>query len=62
MYGGTRLTRINNVVTALKAGGESKVEALSVSSAQNNLGCNQHPNVAGQAAMGAVLSTRLNRS
>jgi hypothetical protein len=35
------------------------VETLSVSSAQNNLGCNQHPNVAGQAAMGAVLAARL---
>ena len=59
MYGGNRLTRINDVVAALKAGGESKVEVLSVSSAQNNLGCNQHPNVAGQAAMGAVLAARL---
>jgi lysophospholipase L1-like esterase len=59
MYGGTRLTRINDVVAALKSGGESKVETLSVSSAQNNLGCNQHPNVAGQAAMGAVLAARL---
>jgi lysophospholipase L1-like esterase len=59
MYGGNRLTRINNVVAALKAGGESKVEMLSVSKAQNNLGCGQHPNVAGQAAMGAVLAARL---
>jgi lysophospholipase L1-like esterase len=59
MYGGVRLTRINDVVAALKSGGESRVEALSVSSAQNNLGCNQHPNVAGQAAMGAVLTARL---
>ena len=59
MYGGTRLTRINDVVAALKSGGESNVETLSVSSAQNNLGCNQHPNVAGQAAMGAVLAARL---
>jgi hypothetical protein len=46
-------------VAALKNGGESMVETLSVSSAQNNLGCNQHPNVAGQAAMGAVLAARL---
>jgi lysophospholipase L1-like esterase len=59
MYGGNRLTRINDVVAALKSGGESRVETLSVSSAQNNLGCNQHPNVAGQAAMGAVLAARL---
>ena len=59
MYGGNRLTRINNVVAALKAGGETMVESLSVSSAQNNLGCNQHPNVAGQAAMGGVLAARL---
>ena len=59
MYGGTRLTRINNVISKLKTGGEAKIEALSVSSAQNNLGCNQHPNVAGQAAMGAVLAQRL---
>jgi len=59
MYGGQRLVRINDVVTAMKAAGETKIEALSVSSAQNNLGCNQHPNVAGQAAMGAVLATRL---
>jgi lysophospholipase L1-like esterase len=59
MYGGNRLTRVNDVVTALKGGGETKVEVLSVSSAQNNLGCNQHPNVAGQAAMGSVLAARL---
>jgi hypothetical protein len=59
MYGGERLVRINDVVAALKASGEVKVETLSFSSAQNNLGCNQHPNVAGQAAMGAVLAARL---
>jgi lysophospholipase L1-like esterase len=59
MYGGNRLTRINNVVSALKSGGESKVESLSVSSVQNNLGCGQHPNVAGQAGMGGVLANRL---
>ncbi|MGC4065210.1 MAG: SGNH/GDSL hydrolase family protein [Polyangiaceae bacterium] len=59
MYGGTRLTRINNVVGALKAGGDSRVETLSLSSVQNNLGCNQHPNVAAHAAMGNVLATRL---
>jgi lysophospholipase L1-like esterase len=59
MYGGNRLTRINDVVGTLKSGGESKVETLSVSSAQNNLGCNGHPNVAGQAAMGAVVASGL---
>jgi hypothetical protein len=59
MYGGSRATRINNVVAALKSGGESKVEMLSLSSVQNNLGCHQHPNVAAQAAMGGVLATRL---
>jgi lysophospholipase L1-like esterase len=59
MYGGTRLARINNVVTALKNGGESKVETLSLNSVQNNLGCNQHPNTAGQQAMGNALATRL---
>jgi lysophospholipase L1-like esterase len=59
MYGGTRLTRINNVIATLKAGGESKIEMLSVNSVQNNLGCNQHPNTAGQSAMGGVLATRL---
>lgn len=59
MYGGTRLTRINNVMATLKNGGESKVEVLSFSSVQNNLGCNQHPNTAAHAAMGGVLSTRL---
>jgi len=59
MYGGTRLTRINNVVATLKASGETKVEEFSVSSVQNNLGCNQHPNIAGQQAMGNALATRL---
>jgi lysophospholipase L1-like esterase len=59
MYGGVRLTRVNDVVQALKTAGETRVETLSFSSAQNNLGCNQHPNVAGQAAMGAVLANRL---
>ncbi len=59
MYGGTRLTRVNNVVSALKASGESKVEVLSLNSVQNNLGCNQHPNTAGQQAMGMSLAARL---
>ena len=59
MYGSTRLTRINNVIATLKAGGESKIEMLSVNSVQNNLGCNQHPNTAAQQAMGNVLATRL---
>jgi hypothetical protein len=59
MYGGIRLTRVNDVAAALKSGGETKVEVLSFSSAQNDLGCNQHPNVAGQAAMGSVLAAKL---
>jgi lysophospholipase L1-like esterase len=62
MYGGTRLTRINNVVSALKNGGDSKVETLSFSSVQNNLGCNQHPNVAAHASMGNLLAARLRSS
>jgi lysophospholipase L1-like esterase len=59
MYGGARLTRINDVLATLRNGGESKVEVLSLSSVQNNLGCNQHPNVAGQQAMGTALAARL---
>ncbi len=59
MYGGTRLTRLNNILTSLKASGESRAEVLSLASAQNNLGCNQHPNVAGQQAMGTTLAARL---
>jgi lysophospholipase L1-like esterase len=59
MYGGNRLTRINDVVATLKAGGETKVESFSVNSVQNNLGCNQHPNTAGQQAMGNALANRL---
>ena len=59
MYGGTRLTRLNNILASLKAGGETKVEVLSLDSVQNNLGCNQHPNVAGQQAMGTTLAARL---
>jgi lysophospholipase L1-like esterase len=59
MYGGNRLTRLNNVLASLKTNGESRVEVLSLASVQNNLGCNQHPNVAGQQAMGTTLATRL---
>ncbi|HVZ89106.1 MAG TPA: SGNH/GDSL hydrolase family protein [Polyangia bacterium] len=59
MYGGTRLTRLNNVLASLKASGETRVEVLSFNSVQNNLGCNQHPNVAGQQAMGTTLAARL---
>jgi lysophospholipase L1-like esterase len=59
MYGGERLTAVNSVVSALKSGGDSKVEMLSFNSVQNNLACNQHPNQAAQAAMGGVLATRL---
>jgi hypothetical protein len=59
MYGGTRLTRLNNVLASLKASGETMVEVLSLNSVQNNLGCNQHPNVAGQQAMGTTLAARL---
>jgi lysophospholipase L1-like esterase len=59
MYGGTRLTRLNNILASLKASGETKVEVLSLDSVQNNLGCNQHPNVEGQQAMGTTLAARL---
>ncbi len=59
MYGGMRLTRLNNVLGTLKGDGESKVEVLSLNAVQNNLGCNQHPNVAGQQGMGNVLAARL---
>jgi lysophospholipase L1-like esterase len=59
MYGGTRLTRLNDILATLKNGGESKVEVLSLNSVQNNLGCNQHPNVAGQQAMGTAVAARL---
>lgn len=41
------------------AGVEGNVEILSLGSVQNNLGCNQHPDVAGQQAMGMALATRL---
>ena len=59
MYGGNRLTRLNDILATLKSDGESKVEVLSLNSVQNNLGCNQHPNVAGQQGMGNALATRL---
>lgn len=59
MYGGTRLTRINDVLASLKTSGESRAEVLSLDSVQNNLGCNQHPNVAGQQGMGTTLAARL---
>ena len=59
MYGGTRLTRLNNVLASLKASGETRAEVLSLDSVQNNLGCNQHPNVVGQQAMGTTLAARL---
>jgi hypothetical protein len=60
MYGGDRLTAINSVVTALKNGGETKVQTLSFSSVpNNNTACNQHPNITAQAAMGALLAARL---
>ena len=59
MYGGDRLTRLNNVLASLKASGESRAVVLSLNSVQNNLGCNQHPNVAGQQGMGTTLAARL---
>lgn len=60
MYGGERLTAINNVVSTLKSGGESQVESLSFSSVpNNNTACNSHPNTAAQKAMGAILAARL---
>jgi lysophospholipase L1-like esterase len=59
MYGGDRLTRLNNILASLKASGESKAVVLSLNSVQNNLGCNQHPNVAGQQGMGTMLAARL---
>lgn len=59
MYGGMRLTRLDNVLSALKGGGETKIEVLSLNAVQNNLGCNQHPNIAGQQGMGNVLAARI---
>jgi len=32
---------------------------LSLNAVQSNLGCNQHPNVAGQQAMGNALAARI---
>jgi len=63
MYGGERLTAINQVVSTLKSAGEQKVESLSFSSVpSNNTACNQHPNTAAQQAMGNLLATRLKSS
>lgn len=63
MYGGDRLTAINSVVATLKTNGEEQVEVLSFSSVpNNNTACNQHPNTAAQAAMGALLAARLKSS
>jgi len=63
MYGGDRLTALNNVVSALKSGGESNVQTLSFSAVpNNNTACNQHPNVAAQNAMGGLLAARLKSS
>lgn len=60
MYGGDRLAAINQVISALKAGGESNVEELSFSAVpNNNTACNQHPNTSAQQAMGNILATRL---
>ena len=63
MYGGDRLTALNNVVSTLKSGGESKVQTLSFSGVpNNNTACNQHPNTAAQNAMGALLAAHLKSS
>jgi lysophospholipase L1-like esterase len=60
MYGGDRLAALNNVVSALKSGGESNVQTLSFSGVpSNNTACNQHPNTAAQSAMGTLLAARL---
>jgi len=60
MYGGDRLTALNNVVSALKSSGESNVQTLSFSGVpNNNTACNQHPNTVAQNAMGALLTARL---
>jgi len=60
MYGGDRLTAINNVISALNTAGETKVEVLSFSGVpNNNTACNQHPNTAAQQAMGDLLAARL---
>lgn len=60
MYGGDRELAINSVVTALKGSGESKVQTLSFKSVpNNNTGCNQHPNIAAQKAMGDLLTAKL---
>jgi lysophospholipase L1-like esterase len=50
---------VNQVLTNLKNGGETKIELLRFSSIQNNKGCAQHPDKSAQQAMGELLATRL---
>jgi hypothetical protein len=58
MYGNQEAA-VSSVVTALKNGGDARVELLKFSSVQNDKGCAAHPDAAAQKAMGDLLTTRL---
>ena len=51
---------IANVVAAIKGGGDSKIEAIAITG-QNGQGCDGHPNVASDQAMGQSLAGELRR-
>ncbi|MGC4093101.1 MAG: GDSL-type esterase/lipase family protein [Polyangiaceae bacterium] len=52
-------TAINNVVTALKQAGETKVEAFDIRPSANSAGCAGHPDKAGGEKMGNALAARI---
>ncbi len=52
---------VNQVVSTVKAGGDTKVESFNISSYANGSGCDGHPNVAGSKAMGDALANEIKR-
>jgi lysophospholipase L1-like esterase len=56
----TNLTAdIANVLSAIKAGGDTKIDSVSIDSTAGGVGCDYHPDVVKQADMGQKLTTKL---
>lgn len=50
---------IQAVVTAVKAGGDNKIDTVNIDSTAGGLGCDYHPNTVKDAEMGQKLATKL---
>jgi lysophospholipase L1-like esterase len=52
---------VNQVVSTIKTGGDTKIESYDISSYANSSGCDGHPNIAGDKTMGDALAAEIKK-